>query len=60
MIKRTAVKVKDSATAAAFLHTENVLQESNSRGKAQQNITIRMMQELKKYRDRKIALLQRQ
>jgi hypothetical protein len=35
MIKRTAVKVKDSATAAAFLHTENVLQESNSpRGKA--------------------------
>ena len=38
MIKRTAVKVKDSATAAAFLHTENVLQESNSpRGKALNN-----------------------
>lgn len=38
MIKRTAVKVKDSATAAAFLHTENVLQESNSpRGKGWNN-----------------------
>lgn len=30
MIERTAVKVKDSAAAAVFLHTENVLQESDS------------------------------
>jgi 2-polyprenyl-6-methoxyphenol hydroxylase-like FAD-dependent oxidoreductase len=35
MIERTAVKVEDSAAAALFLHTENVLQKNNSpRGKS--------------------------
>jgi hypothetical protein len=57
MIKRTAVKVKDSATAAAFLHTENVLQESNSCGKARNNEEQwNDCRNLKKVSDRKIAL----
>jgi 2-polyprenyl-6-methoxyphenol hydroxylase-like FAD-dependent oxidoreductase len=35
MLTRTAIKVKDSATAAQILHSDNVLQEGNSpRGKA--------------------------
>jgi 2-polyprenyl-6-methoxyphenol hydroxylase-like FAD-dependent oxidoreductase len=36
MLARTAIKVRDSAAAAQLLHSDNVLQESNSpRGKAQ-------------------------
>ena len=35
MLTRTAIKVKDSATAAQILHSDNVLQEGNSpRGKS--------------------------
>ena len=30
MLKRSAVKVKDSAAAAQFLHSEQVLRESNA------------------------------
>jgi hypothetical protein len=43
MIERTAVKVEDSAAAALFLHTENVLQNNSLEEKSSSKEGLRLV-----------------